>query len=79
MVDVAQKLREYIDTHPFDSGTSNCQSVLEQLYQAYSESHESDPPEIKETFSQLGDFLETLPINTCTPMKKNNCQLCKRT
>ena len=65
MVDVAQKLREYIDTHSFDSGTSDCQSVLEQLYQAYFESHESDPPEIKEVFTQLGDFLETLPIGDC--------------
>ena len=76
MVDVAQKLREYIDTHPFDSGTSNCQSVLEQLYQAYSESHESDPPEIKETFSQLGDFLETLPMEDNNNLFSLICQLC---
>ena len=76
MVDMAQKLREYIDTHPFDSDTSNCQSVLEQLYQAYSESHESDPPEIKETFSQLGDFLETLPMDENNNLFNLICQLC---
>ena len=76
MVDVAQKLQEYIATHPFDSGTSNCQSVLEQLYQAYSESHEADPPEIKETFSQLGDFLETLPMEDNNNLFNLICQLC---
>ena len=62
MDDITQQLKAYIETHPFDPGTSECQTVLEQLYQAYFESHESDPPEIKEVFTQLGDFLETLPI-----------------
>lgn len=32
--------------HPFDSGDSECETVLDQLYQAYAESHESDPQEI---------------------------------
>lgn len=76
MVDIAQKLREYIDTHPFDSGTSDCRSVLEQLYQTYFESHESDPPEIKEVFTQLGDFLETLPLDDNNNLFSLICQLC---
>lgn len=76
MVDVAQKLQEYIATHPFDSGTSNCQTVLEQLYQAYFESHESDPPEIKEVFTQLGDFLETLPMEDNDNLFNLICQFC---
>lgn len=76
MVDVAQKLREYIDTHPFDSDSSNCQSVLDQLYQTYSESHEADPPEIKEVFTRLGDFLETLPIDDNNNLFSLICQLC---
>ena len=76
MVDVAQKLREYIDSHPFDAGTGNYQSVLEQLYQAYSDSHESDPPEIREVFTQLGDFLETLPMEDNNNLFNLICQLC---
>ena len=59
MDDITQQLKAYIEAHPFDPGTSECQTVLEQLYQAYFESHESDPPEIKEVFTQLGNFLET--------------------
>ena len=45
-------LRKYVDTHPFDGGDSGCETVLEQLYQAYAESHESDPPQIGEGFKE---------------------------
>ena len=44
---IAEKLKAYIDTHPLDLGEGNCETVLDQLYQAYAESHESDPPEIR--------------------------------
>ena len=43
---IAAWLKAYIDAHPFDPGDSDCETVLDQLYQAYAESHESDPPEI---------------------------------
>ena len=76
MNDITQQLKAYIETHPFDPGTSECQTVLEQLYQAYFESHESDPPEIKEGFTQLGDFLETLPMDDNNNIFSLICQLC---
>ena len=76
MDDITQQLKAYIEAHPFDPGTSECQTVLEQLYQAYFESHESDPPEIKEVFTQLGDFLETLPIDDNNNLFSLICQLC---
>ena len=43
MDNIAQRLKTYIDTHPIDLGDSDCETVLDQLYQAYAESHESDP------------------------------------
>ena len=43
MNDIAKRLNTYIEAHPFDSGNSNCETVLDQLYQAYIESHDSDP------------------------------------
>lgn len=46
MNDIAKRLNTYIESHPFDSGNSNCETVLDQLYQAYIESHDTDPPEI---------------------------------
>ena len=40
---LAERLKFYIDTHPIDLGDGDCETVLDQLYQAYAESHESDP------------------------------------
>ena len=40
---IAEKLKAYIDTHPLDLGEGDCKTVLDQLYQAYAESHKSDP------------------------------------
>ena len=72
----AARLKAYIDTHPFDSGDSDCNTVLEQLYQAYAESHESDPPEISEGFKELEDFLETLPLDDNNAVFNLCCRLC---
>lgn len=43
MKDIAHRLSSYIQKHLFDSGDSDCETVLDQLYHAYAESHESDP------------------------------------
>ena len=45
MQSIAEALRAYLRNHPFDPGNSDAETVLDQLYQAYAESHESDPPE----------------------------------
>ena len=47
MKEIAHRLDAYIQVHPFDSGDSDCETVLDQLYQAYAESHERDPVECK--------------------------------
>ena len=60
---IAKRMKAYIDTHPFDSGDSDCKTVLNQLYQAYAESHESDPPEIRDGFKELDELLCALPLN----------------
>lgn len=52
MKTIPELLKAYMDTHPFETGDSGCQSVLEQLYQIHSESHENDPLEIRESFSE---------------------------
>lgn len=60
---IVKQLKAYIDTHPFNPGDSGCETVLDQLYQAYAESHESDPPEIRAGFAELETFLESLPLD----------------
>ena len=54
---LAERLKVYIDTHPIDLGDGDCETVLDQLYHAYAESHESDPPEIKDSFKELDELL----------------------
>ena len=60
---IAEWLKAYIDTHLIDLGECDCETILDQLYQAYAESHESDPPEISEGFKELECFLENLPLD----------------
>ena len=60
MENIAKRLNAHITAHPFDSGDSDCETVLDQLYQAYAESHESDPPEICNGFKELDKLLDSL-------------------
>ena len=62
MDNIALRLKAYIEAHPFDPGDSDCETVLDQLYQVYQESHESDPPDIRDGFRELDDLLRHLPL-----------------
>ena len=73
---IAKLLKDYIDTHPFDPGDSDCETVLDQLYQAYAESHESDPPEISDGFKDLEEFLCNLPLDDNNAVFNLCCRLC---
>ena len=73
---IAERLKDYIDTHPFDPGDSDCETVLDQLYQAYAESHESDPPEIREGFKELDELLCALPLDDNNTVFNLCCRLC---
>ena len=73
---IAQRLKAYIDTRPFDPGDSDCETVLDQLYQVYAESHESDPAEISEGFKELEKFLCNLPLDDNNAVFNLCCRLC---
>ena len=73
---IAKRLKDYIDTHPFDHGDSDCETVLNQLYQAYAESHESDPTEISDGFKDLEEFLCNLPLDENNAVFNLCCRLC---
>ena len=76
MKDIARRLDAYIQKHPFDSGDSDCETVLDQLYQAYAESHESDPEEIGNGFKELEEFLCVLPLDDNNAVFNLCCRLC---
>ena len=76
MNELAQRLKAYIEAHPFDPGDSECETILDQLYQAYAESHESDPPESRSGFTELDDLLGNLPLDDNNAVWNLCCQLC---
>ena len=76
MDNIAKRLQAYVDKHPFDSGDSGCETVLDQLYQAYAESHESDPQEIRDGFKELDDLLGDLSLDDNNAVWILCCQLC---
>ena len=76
MKTIAEALKAYIEKHSFDLGEGGCETVLDQLYQAYAESHESDPPEIRNGFKELDDLLDTLPLDDTNAVWNLCCQLC---
>ena len=76
MENIAKRLNAYITAHPFNPGNSNCETVLDQLYQAYAESHESDPSEIRDGFKELDDLLGSLPLDDNNAVWNLCCQLC---
>ena len=76
MQSFAEALNAYTRDHPFDAGNDDAETVLDQLYQAYAESHESDPPEISEDFKELECFLGSLPLDDNNTVFNLCCRLC---
>ena len=73
---IAEWLKAYIETHPINLGDSDCKTVLDQLYKAYADSHESDSPEIRERFKELDELLGTLPLADNNAVFNLCCRLC---
>ena len=76
MKELAHRLDAYIENHALDLGDSNFETVLDQMYQAYAESHESDPPEISDGFKELEEFLRVLPLTDNNAVFNLCCRLC---
>ena len=76
MKTTAKALRTYLQSHPLDTGDEDCTTVLDQLYLAYANSHESDPIEIQAGFAELETFLESLPLTDNNAVFNLACRLC---
>ena len=76
MDNIAKRLTSYMDKHPIDLGDTDCETVLDQLYQAYAESHESDPPEISEGFKELDSLLGNISLEDNNAVFNLCCRLC---
>lgn len=73
---IAEALKAYLSSHPFQSGCRDSETVLDQLYQVYTESHEPDPPEVESGFAELEAFLEALPLDDNSAVFSLTCRLC---
>ena len=71
-----QNLKIYIETHPFDSGSDDCATVLEQIYLAYADSRESNLPDIRKDFAELEVLLKGLPLSDNNAVCNICCRLC---
>ena len=76
MKTIPEAMKAYLETHPFDSGSDDCAIVLDQLYLAYANAHESDPPEIRKGFEELEGFLHVLPQADNNAVCDLCCRLC---
>ena len=65
-----------METCPFDTGDPDCKTVLEQLFRAYQESHESDPPDIRNGFKELDALLDGIPLEDNNAVFNLCCSLC---
>ena len=69
-------LKRCAETRTFAPGDPANPAVLDQLFCAYQDSHETDPPEIQDGFAQLESFLETLPLDGNNAVWNLCCRLC---
>ena len=76
MKTITEAMKAYLEKHPFDGGSDDCATILDQLYLAYANSHESDPPEIRKGFEELEEFLHTLPLRDNNAVCDLCCRLC---
>lgn len=76
MQSIINLLKNYMETYPFDTGDPDSQTVLNQLFRAYQESHESDPPDIRAGFKELDALLEHLPLDDNNAVFNLCCSLC---
>ena len=76
MQTIINLLKRHMETFPFDTGDPDCQTVLDQLFWVYRDSHESDPPEIRDGFKELDALLGHLPLDDNNAVFNLCCSLC---
>ena len=76
MKSISQAMRDYLKIHPYETGDPDCENILDLLYRAYAETHESDPPEIQSGFMEMEEFLKTLPLDDNNAVFNLTCWLC---
>ena len=69
-------LKRCVESNTFDTGDPENRTVLDQLFCAYQDSHETDPPGIQEGFKELENYLEVLPLDDNNEVFNLCCRIC---
>ena len=76
MQTLLELLKRYAENYSFDTGDPENRTVLDQLFCAYQNSHETDPPEIKDGFKELDTYLRQLSLDDNDAVFTLCCNLC---
>ena len=76
MKSVSEALRNYLQIHLYVTCDPDCENILDLLYRSYTETHESDPPEIQSGFMEMEEFLKALPLGDNNTAFNLTCQHC---
>ena len=69
-------LKRCTESHTFDTGDPENRTVLDQLFCAYQDSHETDPPEIRDGFKELDTYLRQLSLDDNNEVFNLCCRIC---
>lgn len=61
MKQIKDMLIAHLNKHPPDFGMYDAGAILDFLYTSYCEAHDTDPPKVRALFTELGEYLESLP------------------
>lgn len=76
MKQIKDKLIAHLNEHPLDFGMYDAGTILDFLYTSYCEAHDTDPPKVRALFTELGEYLESLPREKNDAMFSIIVQLC---
>ena len=65
-----------VESNTFDTGDPENKTVLDQLFCAYQDSHETDLPKIKDGFKELDTYLRQLSLDDNNAVRNLCCRLC---
>ena len=76
MQTLLELLKRCAESNSFDTGDPDNPAVLDQQFCAYQDSHETDPPEIKDGFKELDAYLRQLSLDDNNAVWNLCCRLC---
>ena len=72
----AEKIKAYFERHKIDFNNAGAESLLDFIYQCYSEIHSMDNEQIRACFADLEHFHEAMPLDESDRLFSLVARLC---